>query len=446
MSLSWHDLEAIANEARPTLEGANLQKLQWTEFTGLLLFFKSSQKKTCFHICLARSQTGAYLTDFPPAKSSSEPPFLINAKQALKGKRLKYVQLDPNDRILNLIFGNAVLCCELHPSKPNLYLLSEDNAVLHRWQNYGIARGQHFTPAVEKMHGQGKLKFVSTKNASESAAKHFEKIYKNKNAQKIRKNLAKQVKQLGNKLAKLENDFESTNKSNHYLNCGNLIKNNLFQLDTKKIYTDCIAIPGVDQKILLEKSQTPADAMNFFYGRYKKLQRKKEQLKNRVATVRQELTSAQEALQHAEECSDDQLLTENSESNTQNLKHAPTKNESSKNISGVIQKESPDGFKLLIGKHAEGNEKILKLAKGNDYWLHARGYSGSHCVVKRQGKKEIPESTVLWAATQAARHSKAKNQTSVEVDVAERSDVKKLRGSKPGLVKVMRSRVVNVKL
>ncbi|ACF11128.1 protein of unknown function DUF814 [Chlorobaculum parvum NCIB 8327] len=98
---------------------------------------------------------------------------------------------------------------------------------------------------------------------------------------------------------------------------------------------------------------------------------------------------------------------------------------------------------LYIGKSAANNEKLtFGFAKPNDIWLHARGASGSHCVLKGAGMHNLSE--IQRAAEIAAWHSSAKHSELVPVMYTEKKYVKKDRKS-PGSVILEREKVVMVK-
>lgn len=95
---------------------------------------------------------------------------------------------------------------------------------------------------------------------------------------------------------------------------------------------------------------------------------------------------------------------------------------------------SPDGFRVLLGKNNIQNDYITtKIADKTDMWFHTKEIHGSHVVVKSEGK-ELPESTIVFAATLAAKNSKAKESSNVPVDYTLVKYVKKPSGSKPGMV------------
>ena len=95
---------------------------------------------------------------------------------------------------------------------------------------------------------------------------------------------------------------------------------------------------------------------------------------------------------------------------------------------------SPDGFKVLLGKNNIQNDYITtKLSEKTDMWFHTKEIHGSHVVVKTEGK-ELPISTVIFAATLAAKNSKASDSSNVPVDYTPVKFVKKPSGAKPGMV------------
>lgn len=64
---------------------------------------------------------------------------------------------------------------------------------------------------------------------------------------------------------------------------------------------------------------------------------------------------------------------------------------------------SPNGFRVLIGRNRRQNDELSKtVAKDDDLWFHARGYPGSHVVLKLDGRSENPDSEDIKFAAEAA--------------------------------------------
>lgn len=102
-----------------------------------------------------------------------------------------------------------------------------------------------------------------------------------------------------------------------------------------------------------------------------------------------------------------------------------------------------DGWEVLVGSSAEGNVAVtFELASADDLWLHARGVSGAHVILR--GSPPPPDDVVVRAAEVAAAHSAARASSAVEVDVAPRRYVKKVPGGPPGLVRYANERTLRV--
>jgi predicted ribosome quality control (RQC) complex YloA/Tae2 family protein len=106
---------------------------------------------------------------------------------------------------------------------------------------------------------------------------------------------------------------------------------------------------------------------------------------------------------------------------------------------------SADGFEILVGRTANDNDHLtFKIARPNDLWLHAGDYGGSHVVVRNATRKEVPQRTLIEAAQLAAYFSQAKKNPKADVHYTERKFVSKIKGAKPGLVRLQRFKNLTV--
>ena len=104
-----------------------------------------------------------------------------------------------------------------------------------------------------------------------------------------------------------------------------------------------------------------------------------------------------------------------------------------------------NGYKIYVGKDAKNNELLtFNFARPNDVFLHARGVSGSHVII-RNSSREYPQKPVIkFAASIAAHYSKARTSAIVPVAYTMRKFVKKAKGQ-PGAVLVDREEVIFAK-
>jgi predicted ribosome quality control (RQC) complex YloA/Tae2 family protein len=105
-----------------------------------------------------------------------------------------------------------------------------------------------------------------------------------------------------------------------------------------------------------------------------------------------------------------------------------------------------DGYKVWLGKNAKSNDRLTADAHKEDVWMHARGVSGSHLVIRMNNNKEMPPKPVLLkAASLAAWNSKARGAGLVPVIITKRKYVTKPKGAPAGAVRVQREEVEMVK-
>jgi predicted ribosome quality control (RQC) complex YloA/Tae2 family protein len=107
---------------------------------------------------------------------------------------------------------------------------------------------------------------------------------------------------------------------------------------------------------------------------------------------------------------------------------------------------SKDGLEILVGRSAADNDALtLHIARPSDVFLHARGVTGSHVIV-RSDRAELPVETLLDAATLAVHFSAAAKEPTAEVQYTERRYVRKGKGLAKGAVRLDRERVLLLRM
>ena len=109
-----------------------------------------------------------------------------------------------------------------------------------------------------------------------------------------------------------------------------------------------------------------------------------------------------------------------------------------------LRLETSDGYTVYVGRSAGQNQQVtFRLGAPDDLWLHARGIPGAHVIIK-SGGREVPEQALLEAAGLAAYFSGGRGEASVEVEIAPRRQVRRVRGGPAGLVTYHADRAVRV--
>ncbi len=188
------------------------------------------------------------------------------------------------------------------------------------------------------------------------------------------------------------------------------------------------------QEILLNPELSAVQNAQAYYEKAKKAKESYRQAVARKGELEKSLEAVEAELKKIETGADhDRLLlmdkTEKAKENAQT----------------PFREFETNGYKIYVGKDAKNNDQLtFGFAKPNDVFLHARGVSGSHVII-RNGSRDYPQKSVLeFAARIAAHYSKARTSGIVPVAYTMRKFVKKAKG-KPGAVFVDREEVLFVK-
>jgi predicted ribosome quality control (RQC) complex YloA/Tae2 family protein len=91
---------------------------------------------------------------------------------------------------------------------------------------------------------------------------------------------------------------------------------------------------------------------------------------------------------------------------------------------------SKESLTILVGRNKRENlELTLKIARGNDLWLHLKGRPGSHVVILLRDRKSASLETLLDAAFLCIFYSGGKDWGKADVDYTFRKFVKRIKDS-----------------
>ncbi|MBU3698413.1 MAG: DUF814 domain-containing protein [Candidatus Kapabacteria bacterium] len=105
-----------------------------------------------------------------------------------------------------------------------------------------------------------------------------------------------------------------------------------------------------------------------------------------------------------------------------------------------------DSHTLYVGRNAANNDELtMKFARQQDWWLHVRGASGSHAVLRGVRSEKIPKPILEAAAAITAYYSQARNASYVPVVYTQRKFVRKPKGANIGAVVLEREQTIMVR-
>lgn len=115
--------------------------------------------------------------------------------------------------------------------------------------------------------------------------------------------------------------------------------------------------------------------------------------------------------------------------------------------SGIRRFTTIDGFDVRVGKGARENETLtLRVARGHDIWLHARGRKGAHVLLRLEKNADPSAEALLDACHLAAFYSEGRNEKVIEILYTRAKYVKKSKGSALGAVSVAKEKTIHLRL
>ena len=220
---------------------------------------------------------------------------------------------------------------------------------------------------------------------------------------------------------------------------GELIKANLFAIEqgsavahVQNYYDENLSMV----EIPLDPALTPQQNAAKYFKDYKKSCGAVQSLGALIENDLQEidyLQSVQESLARCKTLSDIAEIREEL-SLSGYIKQSQKKGTRKKVQSQLTEYKSLEGYKILVGKNNMQNDYITcTLATKGDMWFHTKNIHGSHVVVFCGGES-LSDETIMFAASLAAKNSKASESSNVPVDYTPVKYVKKPGGAKAGMV------------
>lgn len=229
------------------------------------------------------------------------------------------------------------------------------------------------------------------------------------------------LKKAQSKLKAIQDELAQTEKAALYRQYGDIILANLGKItkgmknfrcgNPYSLSDDFIEIP-------LTPSLTPEKNAALYFDKARKMESSIEILKRRLAIQQLKIDE----------------LTRNQNSPPVSNPNRDAKSLSSEKTAIKLpfrQVDLADGWRVYIGKSADSNDELtFSFAKKDDIWFHAWQAAGSHVILRRPNKGDIPTKEFLnRAAELAAYYSKAKTSSKVPVIYTEARHVRKVRGA-----------------
>ena len=247
------------------------------------------------------------------------------------------------------------------------------------------------------------------------------------------------------KLTRITADLEEAKQATRFEQFGNLLMANLHTVPPgapEVCVDDLFGGPGEKVVIPLKTNRLPRENALDYLKRGKKGKRAEPILTTRLSEVRarcEALEASLAGLRQAETADQVHQI----ERKMRRDKLLGDKRSGGRAMESAARPSGPRprrykteaGWTVLVGRNNRENDRLTKGSAGDDIFLHAQGCPGSHVILKREGRADMPSrDTLREAASLAAYWSKARSAAKVPVVYTEVRHVQKPRGAPPGLV------------
>jgi len=266
----------------------------------------------------------------------------------------------------------------------------------------------------------------------------------------IKKAVTQRLERNLSKHNKLILELETAENADEYRLMGELLFANLFLLTKgmNKITLNDYSSdpPGKTIEILLDVRLAPSENAQKYYKLYNKLKTAKIELQKQIEETNSEIEYLENVLNHMNQI---EAQSEINDIISELVDQGILKKKIQKKKKKLEKFEyrifvSSDGFDIYVGKNNIQNDHLTtKLASKKDIWLHTKKIPGSHVIIRTNGQ-DVPDQTIIEAASIAAYHSKARASSNVPVDYTQVKNVTKPSGSKPGMVIYLTNKTVYV--
>lgn len=269
--------------------------------------------------------------------------------------------------------------------------------------------------------------------------------------EQLRRALARQVKRIGKKRAAIVADLARAEDAERLYEQASLLLAHASHVpvDAESIELESWETPGRRVRIDLPPGESPAERAQALFAKAKRLKRGLDVVPSRLRSVDAELdalgrVAAELEGQPAAEAA--AMLEAHGVTVVE-----PRERERRRRRAGprLPYREfvSVDGASVLVGRGAGDNDRLtLRVARPHDLWLHARGVTGAHVVVRLDKGRSCSPETLVDAATLSAHFSELRGEPVVDVLYTPRRFVRKSKGSPVGSVTLEREKVIAVRV
>ena len=272
--------------------------------------------------------------------------------------------------------------------------------------------------------------------------------------------IRRQLKRKRRGLDKVRAELETFRSSGEDQRAGELLKASFHELRRGQTEVEVVdwfdpAMPK--RSIRLDAQLTPQENIERYFRRHHKAKRALPILEARLGDLEKSVAALERLQEEFEAAADlasiDALLPALDGIDGGSRKRTRAKGQPDRKL-GPRRFVSHDGYEVLVGRGSKQNDELsLRMARGNDIFLHVSGRPGAHVIVRNRPGKSVPTEVLLDAAALALYYSLPRRSSrallegaTADVDYTPAKYVTKPKGARPGLVLLSRHKTLHIAL
>lgn len=470
MSLTSAEIVAVVRELAP-LAGSRVDAVRVHGERALTLELFGRAGPARLLLSADPDVTRLHAARARPPRGGTPTAFQQLLRGALEGARLARIAVAPGDRVVALHLETAAgeqrLVAELTGRHGNVFLVDpggiiRGSAARNLSQRRALVPGRPYVPpAPPPSPAEGPIRFVPVPGEPFPLSAAIEEVYGAREAERrlaegrrrLREPVRAAVARATRALARLAEEAARVPAAEADRRVADLLKANLRLVRrgmAEVTVTEWTEEGAREVRIALDPAVPPRENLARAYRRYRRIADSAARVAAREAEVRARESALRALLAKIEAAEPGDL--ERLEKEARRLAAGPRPAPGPRRV-----REAPAlpyrtfrslaGVAVLVGRGAAQNDALtVRVARGNDLWLHARGVTGAHVVVRLDRGKAPDQETLLDAAHLAAHFSDARGAPQVEVAWTRAKHVRKPRGAAPGAVTYTQERVMLLRI
>jgi len=375
-------------------------------------------------------------------RGATASPAVSQLRRHVEGAWINAVERSQRALRLSLTRGDQERFLVAAPSKPYgaWWLCEADGSILVR------APGAPQSMPVEEEHLQ-----PATLDELRSAGASVLDAHQSMRRDQLERLLARHIKRLSKKRDAILGDLERAATAEDLHEQASLILAHIAEIPANAAYFETVGWGEEARpiRIELEPRKSPIDLAQELFKKSKRLKRGLDVAPERLVTVNKEIDRLVRTRDELGEASPRELATQLEALGVSITapKEAARKRRQAGTRLPYREFVAIDGSSVLVGRGAADNDRLtLRVARPHDLWLHARGVTAAHVVVRLAKGKSCSAEALVDAATLAAHFSDLRGETVVDVLYTPRRFVHKRKGSPIGSVTLGTEKVIAVRV